>query len=188
MSRPPRLATFLLGRLVPARDREELIGDLVEEHALRARGGGAAAARWYWGQTVRTTGSLAWAGFRSGGWLKTLGAVLLAYLAVNVVVMAGDFAMSKLPGASEQTFAVLSLAVGLPAAVLGGYVAARLRRGAAGALAVLIAAMGVVSLLATGAAAPLWYQLALIVVGPAGVLLGGRLRARRAAAGVEGGA
>jgi hypothetical protein len=96
--------------------------------------------------------------------------------------------MSKLPGASEQTFAVLSLAVGLPAAVLGGYVAARLRRGAAGALAVLIAAMGVVSLPATGAAAPLWYQLALIVVGPAGVLLGGRLRARRAAAGVEGGA
>lgn len=186
MSRPPRLATGLLSGLVPARDREELIGDLVEEHALRARGGGDGAARWYWGQTLRTLASLAWAGFRRGGWLKTLGAVLLAFLVVNAIVMAGDVAMAVLPGAGQQTYAVLSLAVGAPAAVLGGYLAARLRRGAAGGLAVLTAAMAV-SLLATGDAAPRWYQLALIVVGPAGALLGGRLRARRAA-GAEGGA
>jgi len=158
-----------------------LVGDLVEEHALMAlaarRGG---AAWWYWNQAIRTASTLLWAGFRRGQWLKTLGAVLAGYLAVNLIVMAGDLAMSRLPGADEQVYSVLSLAVGFPAMVLGGYLASRLRRGAAGALAVLAAVMGVVSLLATGDRAPLWYQLLLIVMGPAAALLGGRLRARLA--------
>jgi len=136
--RPPRLATRFLDLVVPARDRDVLVGDLVEEHALlalTARRGGAAC--WYWSQALRTAASVLWAGARRGQRLKTLGAVL------------------------------------------AGYLAARLRRRAAGALAVLAAVMGVVSLLATGPAAPIWYQLALIVVGPAGALLGGHIRARR---------
>ncbi len=180
MRRPPRLATRFLDLVVPARDRDVLVGDLVEEHALlalTARRGGA--AWWYWSQALRTAASLLWAGARRGQWLKTLGAVLAGYLVVNLIVMGGDIAMSRLPRAGEQVYAVLSLAIGFPAMVLGGYLAARLRRRAAGALAVLAAVMGVVSLLATGPAAPIWYQLALIVVGPAGALLGGHIRARR---------
>jgi peptidoglycan/LPS O-acetylase OafA/YrhL len=179
MRRPPRLATWLLDRAVPDPDREVLIGDLVEEHALCAAADPGAAGRWYWNQVLRTLTSLLWASARRGHWLKTLGAVLVAYLVVTLIVMAGDLAMSRLPTTNVQVYSVLSLAVGFPAMILGGYLAARMRRRAAGKLAVLAAVLGVVSLAATGDQAPIWYQLLLIVVGPVGALLGGRLRKRK---------
>ena len=128
MRRPPRLLTWLLDRTAPARDREALVGDLVEEHALIASTAGAGgAARWYWNQ------------------------------------------------------ALFSLAVAFPAAMLGGLPGRSPAPAGAGALAVLTALLGVVSLVATGDRAPLWYQVVLIAVGPAGVLLGGRLGGRRPA-------
>jgi hypothetical protein len=175
VSRPSPLATWLLGVAVPERDRDVLIGDLVEEHGLRGRG----AAAWYWSQALRTLARLLWTGVRRGRWLRTLGAVLAGYAVVSVIVVAGDAATTMLPGAGEQRSSVLSLAVGFPAMVLGGYLAARLRRRAAEALAVLAAVIGLVSLVTTGDRAPLWYQLALVVAGPTAALLGGRIRARR---------
>src|SRR5207247_1826738 len=129
-------------------------------------------------QAVRTTASLSREGFRRGGWLKTLGAVLAGYLAVNAVVIAADAPMTRLPTTSQQVYSVLTPAGGFPALVGGGYLTARLRRGAAGVLAVLAAVMGVVSLAVTGDAAPLWYQLLLVVVGPTAAVVGGRIRAR----------
>lgn len=173
MRRPPLLPTLLLEAIVPPRDREQVVGDLVEEHALRAGGG----ARWYWSQALRTAGHLTWAGFRRGQWLKTAGAVAVAYAAVAAIVMATDAAMSLLPTGGAN--AVLSLAVGLPTMVLGGWLAGGMRRSAPVALAVVTALLGLVSLVATGPAAPLWYQLALAATGPAGALLGGRLRRGR---------
>ena len=62
--------------------------------------------------------------------------------------------------------------------MLGGYLAAWIRPRAAVTLAVITAVMGVVSLAVTGDAAPLWYQIALIVMGPLASLAGGRIRIR----------
>ena len=49
---PPRLARWLLSRMLPAGVRgDTIIGDLLEEFRARA-GKGQPAARWYWGQAL----------------------------------------------------------------------------------------------------------------------------------------
>jgi predicted permease len=52
MSRPPRLAEGLLRALLPADDREEILGDLAEAHELRRRESALAADAWYWAQML----------------------------------------------------------------------------------------------------------------------------------------
>lgn len=55
--RPPRLAAWLLSRMLPAADRDEVVGDLAEDFADRvASAGRASATRWYWRHAIR----LAW--------------------------------------------------------------------------------------------------------------------------------
>jgi hypothetical protein len=50
---PPRVATWLLRRLLPERDREVVMGDLAEEYALRARSASAwTVSHWYCGQAL----------------------------------------------------------------------------------------------------------------------------------------
>ncbi|HVS14544.1 MAG TPA: ADOP family duplicated permease [Thermoanaerobaculia bacterium] len=50
---PPRLASTLLRLSAPAAERDAMLGDLEEEHALRARRQGSrVAAHWYWSQTL----------------------------------------------------------------------------------------------------------------------------------------
>jgi hypothetical protein len=177
---PPPLATWLLGLFAPRRDVEMILGDLAEEHGLLASTLPAAeASRWYWRQVLCSAGPLIWRAVRRGVWLKTLGAALAGYFVVMVAVMAADLVMTRRLSVSETVYALISLAVGFPVMALGGYIAACLRPTAAGALAAIAAVMGVVSLAATGGAAPLWYQLALIVLGPAGALAGGRIRLRQ---------
>ncbi len=176
---PPRSATWLLGLFLPQHDKEMLTGDLVEEYTLLASTlQPRDASRWYWNQVARSAAPMLWANIRRGLWLKTLGAALVGYLAVVLLVVAGDIAMSKLLSASEFVYSLLSLAVGFPAMALGGYVAASMRPRAAIALAVISVVMGVVSLAVTGGRAPLWYQVALIFVGPIASLTGGWIRIR----------
>jgi hypothetical protein len=177
---PPRLASWLLGLCLPQRDKETVLGDLVEEHALLASTlSPRDARRWYWDQALRSSARLFWVSIWRGHWLKTLGAALVGYVAVALLVMGGDLAMSRLLTASETAYSLISLALGLPAMALGGYIAASMRPRAAVGLAVIAGVMGVVSLAVTGGAAPVWYQLALIAIGPAGSLAGGRIRIRR---------
>ena len=53
VSRPPTLAAWLLGRLVPAKQRPEILGDLEENYRLRAeRFSPAEAWAWYWTQVL----------------------------------------------------------------------------------------------------------------------------------------
>jgi hypothetical protein len=177
---PPRLANWLLGLCLPERDKEMVLGDLVEEHALLASTlSPPHARRWYWDQAFRSSARSLWTSVWRGHWLKTLGAALVGYVVVALLVMGGEVAMSKLLTAGDLAYSLISLAVGLPAMVLGGYIAASMRPRAAVGLAVIAALMGVVSLAVTGGAAPLWYQLALIAIGPAGSLAGGRIRIHR---------
>ena len=176
---PPRVATWLFGLFLPDHDREMVIGDLVEEHALLATSlSPAHASRWYWKQVAASVGPVLWASFRCGGWLKTLGAAFLGYLAVAVLVTASEAAMSALLRVGDQMYSAISLAVGLPSMVLGGYVAASVRPRGAAALAVLTAVMWILALALTGTRASLWYQLLLIVMGPIASIAGGRIRSR----------
>jgi Kef-type K+ transport system membrane component KefB len=62
LSRPPRLAKFLL-LLIPRRNRESLLGDLEEEYVTIAfpEYGARLARLWYWWQVVASVMPLLWA-------------------------------------------------------------------------------------------------------------------------------
>jgi hypothetical protein len=156
------MMTWLLKLILPRGDREAVLGDLAEERSLHDQ-------HWYREQVLRSIGPIVWANIRRGVWLKTLGAVVASYAVVVVLVVL-----------TQSIRTEFSLAAGSFAGLAGGYVAAWMRPTAPRALAVFVFTMGVVSLFVTGNQAPVWYQLGLIVIGPAAVIAGGKLRRRRA--------
>jgi len=173
------IGDLVLKLFAPRRDREMIAGDLAEEYSLLVSSAGPrAASRWYFNQVLRSAGPLLWANIRRGSWLKTLGAALAGYLIIAALVILSDMAMSRLVSGGVVLYSVLSLAVGFPVMMLGGYVAAWMRPRAAVLLAAVCATMGVASLAATRNRAPLWYQVGLIIIGPAASVLGGRVRVR----------
>ena len=54
MMQVPRVALWLHEHSLPPDEREAVIGDLVEEFALRAAHDSRAARRWLWTQTCRS--------------------------------------------------------------------------------------------------------------------------------------
>jgi hypothetical protein len=156
------LMTWLLKLVLPRGDRDAVLGDLIEERALHAN-----PHRWYRQQVLRSVRSIVWANIRRGVWLKTVGVVLASYAVIVVLVVL-----------TQSIRTEFSLAAGSFAGLAGGYVAAWMRPTAPRALAIFVFFMGVVSLFLTGDQAPLWYQLGLIVIGPAAVIAGGKLRRR----------
>jgi hypothetical protein len=94
-SRPPALAERIVRASLAPVDRQAVMGDLQEEFAvLEARGGRAAASRWYWFQTAASLGpnlarrlQHAWRSQRADGgsadarrrqWMRRLGAGLFS--------------------------------------------------------------------------------------------------------------
>ena len=156
------MMTWLLKLVLPRGDRDAVLGDLAEERALQEH-----PDRWHRRQVLRSLGPIVWANIRRRLWLRTVGAVLASY-AVGVVLVV----------LTQTMRTEFSLVAGSFAGAAGGYVAEWMRPTAPRALAVFVFIMGVVSLLVTGNQAPLWYQLGLIVIGPAAVVAGGKLRRR----------
>lgn len=174
---PPRFLSWVLGCLLSESDRETLLGDLYEEYALRSSSGRAMEATvWFWTQFLRSVPPLASASIRRGGWLPVLGAAFVVYFMVSVVEAAGTWAVSTLlPATADRNF-IVNFVVGLLSMLLGGYIAARVRRGAAEVLA-LLAAIAVVTLMITrGENVPLWYQIGFLVLSPLASIAGGALR------------
>jgi hypothetical protein len=122
--------------------------------------------------------------------MKSVFSVIAGYVVMTVLVVASFAVLAVLVPAqmgAEATglpgtgMLLLILAFGLLAAMVGGGVTGRLSPRAPGkhiiALASLIAAIGVVGMIAGGGQhpAPAWYQAGILVEGIAGSLLGGRL-------------
>lgn len=170
--------TRLFGVLLRQSDREMVLGDLVEERALRASAGSEkAASQWYRRQMIRSIPPVLWANLRRGLWLKTMGAALLAYLIAALLIMASDVALTMMR-LHPAIYPFVSLAAGFLTMALAGYVASRMRRGAPMVLATIAGVMGIMSLASPGPHGPLWYECSLIVVGPAAALAGARIRLR----------
>jgi hypothetical protein len=178
---PPRVATWLIGRILPERDREAVLGDLVEEYAVRVRSETrATVSRWYWGQVCRSTPQMLWCRIRAGHWLRTTGVAASAYIAASTVEFLGTAAISKVLAPDGRLFLVVSLLFGLATIVLGGYFAARIRPAAASALAAIVIIVIVIVFVTMRRSAPLWYGLTFLVFGPVAALAGGTLcRVRR---------
>lgn len=173
----PRVATWLAGCVWPHADRQVVVGDLIEEYALRARSTSPSLARrWYWGQICRSVPFALWSSIRRGSALSTLAVAAAAYVAAGVLEFAGTVVIARLLDATARPFAVVSAVVGLITFVLAGYVAASIRSGAAHALAGIVLFAVAMLMLTSSGSAPLWYVLIFLILGPLAALAGGALR------------
>jgi drug/metabolite transporter superfamily protein YnfA len=177
---PPRIAIWLLESLLPEEDRDAVVGDLIEESALRARASTRATATWWcWGQVARSIPLVLWSDLRRGHWFGTLGVAIVAYVAASVLESVGVALVFELLHPDPRLAIVLSAIVGLATMVLGGYVVASIRQGAAPALAGIIFIVVAVLFATIPNSAPLWYGLTFLIAGPVAALAGGWLKVTR---------
>jgi hypothetical protein len=178
---PSPVATWLLERVLPERDQEAILGDLIEEYELRARSTTPPkVSRWYWGQVCRSIPRMVWGPVSRGRWLPTLGVAMGAYIAAGALEFAVTVEISKLLTPDALVYTVISLVVGLTTMVIGGYFATWIRPGAGTVMAGIVMIVVAVLMMTITDSAPLWYGLAFLVVGPLAALAGGTLcRGRR---------
>ena len=178
---PSPMATWLVERVLPERDREAILGDLIEEYELRARSTIPwMVSRWYWGQVGRSVPRMVWGSVSRGRWLPTLGVAMGAYIAAGALEFAGTVVISKLFRPEGLVFTVISLVLGLTTMVIGGYFATWIRPGAGMVMAGIVMIVVAVLMMTMSGSAPLWYGLAFLVFGPLAALAGGTLcRGRR---------
>jgi hypothetical protein len=176
------LASRLLQSLLPEKDRDAVVGDLIEESALRARASSRTSATWwYWGQVARSIPLVLWSELQRRHWFGTLGVAILIYTAASVLESVGTFLVLELFHPDPRLATVLSVIVGLATMALGGYVAASIRQGAPRVLAGIIFIVVVVLFMTVPSSAPLWYGLTFLIAGPAAALAGGQLKLIRRA-------
>lgn len=175
-----QVAMWMLSRLAPEDEREALVGDLLEEHALRASKISAAAAlKWCLRQVCGSALPLLWGRLRRGAWLATIGVALLAYTAVGVVEFVVNRAMSSPPAAGPVAYPLLGLIIPFPTVVLIAYFAARIRRRAPLVLGAIMLLMVTIMTVTSAEAVPTWYRIAYFLVGPVAALMGGALHRQR---------
>lgn len=177
----PRSAVWIVGRLLPKADSDALLGDLVEEQALRQSGEAPPnESWWYWSQVSRSLGPLLWAAARRGRWLGIITVAITIYVLITVLESYSDALLSKLFVSGGIAFTVASLAFSPVAMGIGGYAAARMRRGAAAVLAILSAVAIIRLMVLSGNAVAIAYLTAFLVICPLTALAGGALVRRRA--------
>lgn len=171
-----------MSRLVPDPEREAIVGDLVEEYALRAHASTSSTAlKWYLQQVCASTPPLLLARLRRTAWISTIGVALLAYIAVGVVETTVNWAIANRTAAGAFAFKPLGLVILFPMIVLIGYFAARVRRGAAIVLGAMMLLVVTLMALLTSESMPLWYRIAYFIAGPAAAFIGSGLRSHRLA-------
>lgn len=117
--------------------------------------------------------------------LRSVFAVVSGYLAMAVIVRLATFVLYGLrpawfAGKPQAVFLVLSIGYTAVAAFAAGWLTARLAMQKhflhAVVLAVLTFALEIVATVLAGEGQPRWYQALLIILTPAAVIAGGRLR------------
>ncbi len=172
-SRVPPMATWILLWLVPKREREPLVGDLTEEYVLRTNAASSSAAlKWYLQQVCASVLPLLWAAVARTAWISTVGVALLAYVAVGVVELTVNWAISASFATGTVAYNALGLLITSPIVALIGYFAAGFRRAAAIVLGVMMMLVITVLTLGTNESMPLWLRIAYFVVGPAAACSG----------------
>lgn len=151
-----------------------MLGDLLEEYALRAESGSPLAARsWFWSQACRSVLPMLWSTLRSENWLRSTGVAMGVYVAMGMLKFAADFLLVKFADPGPTTRIVLAPIVFLTAAAIGGYITARIRREATACLAMMVM-ITVAALMAAKVCSipvPWWYPVGFLTLGPLAVLL-----------------
>ena len=171
---PPRLANWLLRWLVPKTDREQIMGDLVEEFSLRAQSSDSCWS-WYWSQTLRSIPPIAWMAARQGRWIRTFLVALGAYIASGLLESMADAVLLQSVNPQSLLHSVVSLIIGLATITAAGYIAARFRPGAETVMGAIVVAAVIVLLAARVGEVPPWYGFTFLIAGPLASLAGGAL-------------
>jgi hypothetical protein len=112
---------------------------------------------------------------------RSILAVLFGFLVfIAVIRMLGALAASLSPNAPAMGFLVLSLVWSVAAAVLAGFITARIAGSHelphTAALGLLMVIMGVISMRQEGVTQPGWYQITIAGCGPVSAMIGAALR------------
>ncbi|HET9401298.1 MAG TPA: hypothetical protein VFO34_10125 [Candidatus Acidoferrales bacterium] len=176
---PPQFAARLLYFLLPATERDAILGDLEEEFAAENR-----LSLWYWTQAMESIVFLIWRPLvRQGLGILTGGAVMAVALVLTQT--GAKLVLPKLPHWQPLEFAFTLAVVGFGAiaASCAGYLTACLTGGGLlrntillGMLLIGISAYWLRTI--AGSSAPMWYRGALMVLILPAALIGGHRRAR----------
>jgi hypothetical protein len=171
---PPPFACWFLESVVPAPYREAMLGDLIEEYALRAESASPlSASRWFWSQACRSVPSMFWSSLRSRDWLISVSIAMGVYLVMRMLTFAADLTISRLVAPKPTTYVILAPILFLTTSAIGGCVAARIRRRATIFLALIVMIVVAVSIYLKVCIIPVpwWYQFGFLTLGPLSVLL-----------------
>jgi len=170
-------ALWVLSRLMQENERGPLVGDLMEEYALRAdTASSSAALTWCLRQVCTSAPPLLWSRLTRAAWISTIGVALLAYIAVGIAELTVNWAISNWTATGAFAFKPIGLLILFPMVMLIGYFAARLRRRAAVVLGVMMLLVVTLMTLSGGESMPAWYRVAYFFTGPAAAFLGSSLR------------
>ncbi len=174
------VATWVVSRLAPENEREPLVGDLIEEYALRANATSSSAAlKWYLKQVFASAPLLLRIRLTRAPWISTIGVALLAYIAVGVAELSTNWAISNWTAAGTLAYKPLGLIIVFPMVMLIGYLAETFRRGAAIVLGAMMLLVVTAMMLWTAESMPPWYRIAYFFTGPAAAFVGNALRSLR---------
>lgn len=176
----PRVAIWIILCLVPEDEREPLVGDLLEEYALRVSATSATAARnWCLQQILVSAPHLLWTTISRSAWISTAGVALLAYIAVGAVELVVNWVFAVSSAHASIEYSPFGLLITFPMVVFIGYFAGSIRRRAPILLGAMMLAVATLMTLSINERVPSWYRAAYFVAGPAAAIIGSLLRSRR---------
>jgi hypothetical protein len=170
---PRGFACCLLESVLPVPHKGALLGDLIEECALRAESTSeSAAACWFWAQVCRSIPFMVGSSLRVGDWLIRTTVAIGVFAAMGIFKIAADLIIEKLVAPGQTAYIVLAPIVFLTTTSIGGCAAARIRSGTTIFLALIVmAAVAVlIGVSACSIPVPWWYQLGFLTLGPLSVL------------------
>ena len=172
------MARGLLRVVLPRDRRDAVLGDLEEGFAREA-----SPRAWYWKQVVRSIGPALRLRWRTAGVMRIVAATVASYIALAACVVGLEAAIAPFVREPNMPYMLLSLLVGGIGAFTSGMVAALMvpmapMRGLKFFLGFLLVMAGASFAMDAGRT-PLWYQLVLLIVGPAAAYAGGRMTANR---------
>ena len=171
--------------MLPASCADAVLGDLIEEYAIRARAASPRRARvWFWVQVWRSIPPLLRVGIKRDAWLTNVVIALGIYIGAGMIEFAGVAVVARVLGPDAGALPALSAVVGIGTIGLGGHVAARIRRGAAAVLAAIVVLAVATLMITVPDSAPLWYAITFLIAGPVAALAGGRLASRDGSGGL----
>lgn len=171
----------LLVRLLPAGDREALLGDLLEKQHQRS-GASSGTGCGIWPDLIASLLPLLWWRITQGRWLAVCGMALAGYAAVGITQA---LVAMLIPSSLPPHYNPAGLLVTFPAVALIACAAERRQRHAAILLAAMMLAVITGLSLVTTEAAPLWYRVAWFFLGPLAALTGRALAITRRPSGPQ---